>query len=182
MTRFVYFVAMSVDGYIADEADSLRWLEPFDKYDDGSTYESFLDTIGSIVMGADTYTWLLKNAKGEWPYKGIPTWVFAHRELPSFPGADVTFARGDIAEWASELARDAAGKDVWVMGGGALAGQFVDAEKLDELRLFTIPVILGGGRPLFAMRATGSLELTSIKQHDLGVVESIYLVTTTPHA
>lgn len=182
MTRFVYFTAASADGYIADEADSMRWLEPFDEYDDGTTYDEFIATVGSIVMGADTYQWLLRNIKGEWPYSNIPTWVFAHRELPDFPGADITFARGDIEEWVPELARDAAGKDVWVMGGGALAGQFVDAEKLDELRLFSIPVILGGGRPLFAMRSTGSLELTSVKQHNLGVVELNYLVSTTARA
>ncbi|GAA2553134.1 dihydrofolate reductase [Neomicrococcus aestuarii] len=182
MTRFVYFVAASVDGYIADEADSMRWLEPFDEYDDGSTYDAFIASVGSIVMGADTYQWLLKNVKGNWPYTGIPTWVFAHRELPSFLGADVTFARGDIEEWVPELARDAAGKDVWVMGGGALAGQFVDAEKLDELRVFSIPVILGGGRPLFAMRSIGKLELTSLTQHKLGVVELQYSVSTTAHA
>jgi dihydrofolate reductase len=183
MARFRYYVAASVDGYIADAQDSLDWLMAFDDFEGNQdVMADFLASIGSLVMGAGTYRWLLENMGGGWPYAGLPTWVLTHRELPAFPGADITFIRGDIAEWVGDIADDAGQKDVWVMGGGQLAGQFVEGGYLDELILFTIPVVLGGGRPLFAMGSTASLVPTTGVEHGMGVRETRYDVVAPPAA
>ncbi|MEE1620168.1 dihydrofolate reductase family protein [Zafaria sp. Z1313] len=175
MTRIRYYVAASADGYIADERNSLDWLLRFDDTAglEGAT-EEFMAEVGSIVMGGETYAWLLANAPGEWPYTGIPTWVFTHRELPATPGADLTFIRGDVHEWVGDIREDAGEKDVWMMGGGSIAGQFADAALLDEVILFTMPVALGGGRPLLAMRGQLKLAPTLVKEYDDGVRETRY--------
>jgi dihydrofolate reductase len=109
-------------------------------------YPSFIEGIGALVMGASTYEWLLRNQQ-EWEYTQ-PTWVFTHRELPVLEGADVRFARGRVREVHDEIAASAGDRDVWVMGGGDLAGQFAEAGLLDEFWVQFAPVTLGEGRPL----------------------------------
>lgn len=181
MTQFRYYVAASVDGYIADENDRLDWLMEFDGFEgQAEGYQEFLGQIGAIVLGADTYSWMLREMGAEWPYPGLPAWVFTHRELVAFPGADLTFVRGEVSEWAGDIARSANGKDVWVVGGGSVAGQFADEGLIDELFLHTMPVVLGGGRPLFAMRGTAKLELSSTRQHPGGILENRYAMLKAP--
>ncbi len=85
-----------------------------------------------------------------------------------------------MTEWAGDIARSANGKDVWVVGGGSVAGQFADEGLVDELFLYTMPVILGGGRPLFAMRGTAKLELTSTRQYAGGILENRYSLLKAP--
>ncbi len=181
MTQFRYYVAASVDGYIADEHESLEWLMEFEGFEgQAEGYAAFLENIGAIVLGADTYSWMLREMGDEWPYAGIPVWIFTHRELAAFPGADLSFVRGEVTEWAGDIARSANGKDVWVVGGGSVAGQFADEGLVDELFLYTMPVILGGGRPLFAMRGTAKLELTSTRQYAGGILENRYSLLKVP--
>lgn len=181
MTQFRYYVAASVDGYIADENDQLGWLMEFEGFDgQEAAYNEFFKDIGAIVLGADTYSWMLREMNGEWPYAGLPVWIFTHRELAAFPGADLTFIRGEVPFWAGDIARSANGKDVWVVGGGSIAGQFIDEGLLDELFLYTMPVLLGGGRPLAAMRGKGKLKLTSSKQFAGGILENRFDIVKAP--
>lgn len=185
MTRFRYFVAASVDGYIADEHDSLDWLTSYDDYHVGfhDPAAAFLQEIGAVVMGADTYRWLgnhMSKTRAPWPYAGTPCWVFTHRELAAEAGADLTFIRGDVEEWAGDIAADAGEKDVWVLGGGGLAGQLLDAGYLDEVILFTIPILLGGGRHLASLRAPLELTPTMSREYGRGVRETRYDVAKPP--
>jgi dihydrofolate reductase len=180
MARNRYYVAASADGYIADQQNSLEWLFEVDFDEHESSMDGFMSEVGALAMGADTYSWMLANVGDGWPYSGIPTWVFTHRELAAFPGADLTFIRGDVTEWIGDITEDAGEKDVWVVGGGSLAGQFVDAGLLDELILFSMPVILGGGRPLFAMRGRAPLVQTSSVDYGGGVRETRYDVVKRP--
>jgi len=152
MTRTTYYTAATLDGFIADPDDSLDWLFVQEQDEQGPlNYDEFIARIGAIVMGATTYEWILRhNAQtGEkWTYD-MPAWVVTHRELPGVDGADVRFAQGDVAPLHKELAAAAGGKDVWVVGGGDLAGQFADAGLLDDIVVYLAPVTLGAGRPIF---------------------------------
>ena len=152
MTRTSYYTAMTLDGFLADEHDSLDWLFTQDQDEHGPlSYEEFIARVGSIVMGATTYEWILRhNAEtGEpWVYE-LPVWVVSHREHPGVEGADIRFARGDVGPLHDELVAAAGGKDVWVVGGGDLAAQFAEIGKLDEVICYIAPVTLGAGRPLF---------------------------------
>ncbi|MDF1490388.1 dihydrofolate reductase family protein [Tessaracoccus caeni] len=142
-----YYTASSLDGFIATGDHSLEWLFTQDFDVEGPmAYPRFIEGIGVLVMGASTYEWLLRH-QDEWTYTQ-PAWVFTHRELPVPTGADVRFVHGDVATVHPELVRAAGEKDVWVMGGGDLVGQFADAGLLDDVWVQFAPITLGSGQPL----------------------------------
>ncbi len=155
MAKTVYYTATSLDGYIADPDDSLDWLFVQDVDATGpQNYDAFIAGIGALAMGATTYEWIrarITASVEKWTYT-VPTVVFTHRDLPAVDGADLRFVSGDPAQVHAELVAAAAGRDVWVVGGGDLAGQFADAGLLDEIVVSIAPVTLGAGRPLFPRR------------------------------
>lgn len=166
MTRTVYYTATTLDGYLADEHDSLDWLFVQDIDQDGANgYDAFIAGIGAVVMGRTTYEWILAHMgrTGEsWSY-AMPSWVFTHGDLNTVDGADVRFVQGDVAPVHAEMAAAADGKDIWVVGGGDLAAQFAEAGLLDQLVLSIAPVTLGKGRPLFPRPF--NLRLTELAQN-----------------
>ena len=152
MAEFVYYVGSSLDGYIAADGGGLAWLERFNSVEGmAGSYEAFESSVGCVVMGGATYAWIRERSPGTWPYR-VPCWVFTHHELAVDDGADVVLVRGDVTEFADELRRDAGAKDVYIVGGGALAGLFLAAGLVDRIILTLVPVALGGGVPLFGGR------------------------------
>ena len=153
-----YYTASSIDGFIADAENSLEWLFPNDIDQAGPmNYQAFIAEVGALAMGATTYQWLLDHFADEWHYEQ-PVWVFTNREF-SKPDADVRFVSGSVASVHADLVAAALGKNIWVVGGGDLAGQFADAGLLDEVWVQYAPVALGGGAPLLPRR----LELTLLE-------------------
>jgi dihydrofolate reductase len=154
-----YYTATSLDGFIADENHSLEWL--FTRQQDRSgplNYADFIADVGAIAMGATTYEWIVEHelagedpSEWKWPYE-MPSWVFTHRELRVAANADVRFVQGDVRPVHEEMARAAEGRNVWIVGGGDLAGQFADAGLLDEVIVYVAPVTLGAGAPLLPRR------------------------------
>ena len=115
-------------------------------------------------MGSTTYEWILDHefagkdpADWKWPYD-IPGWVFTHRQLPVVPGAQIEFTSADIAAVHREMVSAAGDKNVWIVGGGDLAGQFADEGLLDEVIVMIAPVTLGAGAPLLPRRIELHLE------------------------
>ena|SRR5690554_5559593 len=156
--RILFDTASTINGFIADEQNSLEWLfavEGGDHPDEGL----FPSGAAVLVEGSTTYEWLLTHDKVlEHPEKWAefhgdrPVYVMTTRDLPVPEGADVRFRSGAIAELLPELREVAAGGDIWVVGGGDLAGQFLDAGALDEIALSVAPVALTGGAPVFPRR------------------------------
>ncbi|HVK30355.1 MAG TPA: dihydrofolate reductase family protein [Nocardioides sp.] len=156
MTRTTYYTATTLDGFIADPDDSLAWLlrQPQDEGGGPQSYDDFIQRIGALVMGSTTYEWVLAHLErtGEEWFYSQPSWVMTSRDLPVLEGADVRFASGPVTDVYDAL-RDAAGDlDIWVVGGGDLAGQFADAGLLDDIVVSVAPVTLGAGRPLLPRR------------------------------
>jgi dihydrofolate reductase len=159
-----YYTATSLDGFIADESHSLDWL--FTRQQDRSgplNYAEFVADVAAIAMGATTYEWILDHefadkdpAEWKWPYD-VPSWVFTHRDLREVPNADIRLVSGDVAPVHEEMLRAAGERNVWIVGGGDLVGQFADAGLLDEVIVYVAPVTLGAGAPLLPRR----LELQS---------------------
>lgn len=146
-----FYTASTLDGFIATPDHSLEWLFAQDFDTEGPmAYPAFVEGIGALVMGASTYEWLLRN-DDSWGYTQ-PTWVFTHRELAVPEGADVRFAQGEVRELHEAIVASAGERDVWVVGGGDLAGQFAEAGLLDEVWVQFAPVTLGEGRPLLPRR------------------------------
>ena len=149
-----YYTATSIDGFIADADNSLEWLFQFEG-ESADTYGPFIADVGAIAMGSTTYEWVREHVAGHpeegWPYQQ-PSWVFSSRPQQPIAGADLRFVSGPVAPVHAEMAAAAAGKNIWVVGGGDLAGQFYDAGLLDDLILTVASVTLGAGAPLLPRR------------------------------
>ncbi|WP_353988014.1 dihydrofolate reductase family protein [Ruicaihuangia caeni] len=158
MGRIVFDTATSLNGWIADEQHSLEWLFVVEN---GETPDEGLYPADArvLVEGASTYEWLLREQRLlEHPEKWAefhgekPVFVFTTRTLPVPAGADVRFVSGPVLDALPAIRDAASGGDVWVVGGGDLAGQFLDAGALDVLALSVAPVALTGGAPLLPRR------------------------------
>lgn len=161
MTKLTYYTATTLDGFLADPDDSLAWLLRQQIDDDGPfNYGQFIAGIGAIVMGSTTYEWVLRNDPEPWSYT-VPAWVMTSRVLDIPEGADVRLASGDVRTVYSRMVEAAGGRDLWVVGGGNLAGQFADAGLLDEIIVSIAPVTLGSGKPLLPRRLDLRLAETS---------------------
>lgn len=177
-----YYSATTLDGFLATEDDSLDWLFPLGDLAE-SSYPDFIAQVGALAMGSATYEWMLRNAEqviaevgSPWPYTQ-PTWIFSSRALPRVEGADIRFAKGDVQAVHAEMRAAAGGKNIWVVGGGDLAGQFYDAGLLDELILQVGSATLGRGKPLFPRRVLSPvLQLQSVRQMGTSMVELRYAV------
>ncbi|WKG03834.1 dihydrofolate reductase family protein [Mycolicibacterium sp. HK-90] len=151
--KTVYYTASSLDGFIVDAEGSLDWLISRDIDQDGPFgYDEFIKTIGALAMGSTTYEWIVQNHPGEWMYEQ-PAWVLTHR--PEIIAAEhpVQVFSGDIAELHAKLVAAAAGKDVWVIGGGDVAAQFATAGLIDEMIVSYAPCSLGEGAPVLPVRS-----------------------------
>ena len=192
MSRTQYYCAATLDGFIADADDGIDWLMGYEgSYEgdgaepgpmsEGGSYDEFYDQVGALVSGSTTYEFLLDHISGggEWPYPGKPYWVLSSRELPlpEGDGADVRIAKADVAELHQEMSAAAGEQNLWIVGGGNVASQFADAGLLDEVLVTVVPVVLGGGKPLFDRRLPGEpLRLTGATVFETGMVELRFAV------
>lgn len=175
-----YYTASSLDGFIATPDHSLEWLFQLGDINDTS-YPAFIREVGALAMGASTYEWMLRHVVkpgagpvAPWPYEQ-PAWVFTHRTLPGVAGADIRFVQGDVRPVHEQMSAAASGRNVWLVGGGELVGQFHDAGLLDELIVQVGSVTLGAGRPLLPRRIDfPPLRLTSARQVGTGFAELRY--------
>jgi dihydrofolate reductase len=181
-----YYTAASVDGFIATVDDSLEWLFPLGELA-ATGYPAFIADVGALAMGSASYEWMLRHVVGPqatrpepWPYTQ-PAWVFSSRRLPSVPGADIRFVRGDVRPVHAEMVAAAGGRNVWIVGGGELAGRFYDHGLLDELIVQVGSVTLGAGKPLLPRAITSPpLRLLSARQVGPGFAELHYEVPRPP--
>ncbi len=186
MTVTQYLTATTLDGFIADAHNSLDWLFKVPQGEDAEQrWEAFIGDVGVLAMGATTYSWVLEHEDllthpERWRafYGDRPCWVFTHRELPAIPGTDVRFVSGDVAPVHAEMVAAAAGRNVWLVGGGELVGCFHDAGLLDEVRVSIAPVTLGAGAPLLPRRIEG-LSLREVRRNG-GFADLVYDVGYPP--
>ena len=159
MSLTQYYTAATLDGFIADPENSLDWLFTREREDNGPfDYDRFIGDVGALAMGSTTYEWILdhefkdkERAEWQWPYD-IPCWVFTHRSLPVVPNARIEFTSAEVSAVHEEMMRAAGDRNVWIVGGGDLAGQFADVGLLDEVIVTIAPVTLGAGAPLLPRR------------------------------
>ena len=159
MSLTQYYTATTLDGFIADPDNSLDWLFTRNRQEDGPlNYGDFIAGVGALAMGSTTYEWILDHefagkdpVEWKWPYD-IPCWVFTHRQLPVVADSRIELTSADIATVHKEMVEAAGDRNVWIVGGGDLAGQFADVGLLDEVIVSIAPVTLGAGAPLLPRR------------------------------
>lgn len=172
--RTQYYTATSLDGFIATLDDSLEWLFPLGRIED-TDYPQFFREIGALAMGAATYEWILrhsvkmtKETGTRWPYRQ-PVWVFSHHPHDHIPEAEIHFVQGDVRPVHEAMHKAVKDKNIWLMGGGDLVGQFYDAQLLDEIIVQVGSVTLGSGKPLLPRRIVSpSLLLMSAERFGPG--------------
>ena len=169
-----YYTATAIDGFIADEHNSITWLQQQERSSKRSDrFRTFFADVGAIAMGATSYEWILAHEgplqnPERWHqfYGDTPCWVFTHRHLPAIPGAPLHFVQGAVAPVHKTMADTAGGKNIWLIGGGDLVGQFMDSGLLDQIILLVAPVTLGAGAPLLPRRYTTQLRLSNVDRDE----------------
>jgi dihydrofolate reductase len=181
-SRVTIHMAASLDGFIARRDGSTGWLETRDEYAGGeemdpALVEAFLKSIDCYVMGSKTYETALNfAAKGlGWVYGDKPTFVLTSREL-SPVRETVQFYSGDLAELVNDRLRPAY-RNIWVVGGGKVAGECLRLGLADEIRYSILPVLIGDGLQFFeALDRDVPLHLTEVKAYRSGMVGLCYEV------
>lgn len=150
MARILGYIATSLDGFIATADENLDWLTQQPDLDLGEhDYHHFIERIRTVVMGRATYDWIARYP-GEWEYEGKRVIVVTSRPIDNPKGPLET--RAEVPALIAEL-RALDDGDVWMVGGGKLQMAFMEAAALDEIEVYVISEIIGGGLPLFP--ATG---------------------------
>lgn len=142
------YIASTLDGYIAAADHSFSFLDPYPAEDAG--YADFYADIGTLVMGRVTYEVCRRTM--QWPYAGKRSIVVTSGEIADLPADAETWSAG-VEALISHLRAEAT-QDIWIVGGGRLQQALIDRDALDRLDHFIVPVILGGGIPLYPAGAT----------------------------
>lgn len=181
MSELVYYVAQSVDGYIATPDGGIEWLHEIDDDDaEGEDYgfHAFISTVDALIMGRGTYDKIVDF--GSWPYGELPAWVLTHRPAEALEGARLTFVDEDAEAVAARL-EEAGSERAWLVGGGVVAAAFADAGLIDTWVISVIPVVLGEGIPLVAPLGEWSrLRAVDTRTFDSGLVQTTYRARSGP--
>ena len=164
------YVAITVDGYIARKDGRVDFLDVYNPNDFG--FQRFLAQVGIIIMGRASYD--QAAAFADWPYVGKRIVVLTHRPLAvTKPGVECY--SGDLRSLIANLRCDTT-QDIWVFGGARVARDMLDANLIDQIELFVIPLLLGEGKPLFPPSAKPTrLRLDRTERYSpSGVVELVY--------
>jgi dihydrofolate reductase len=146
MRKIILGLGISLDGYIARPNGEVDFLFMPKDY----SMAPFFATIDTAIMGRKTLDAALKMGGGSSPSGGgMATYVFS-RSKPPGERDGLTFVNESPAAFVRRLRkRKGKSKDIWLMGGGELAREFLKADLVDELYLGVVPVLLGEGIPLF---------------------------------
>lgn len=175
MRKVTYGAACSLDGYIAREDGSVDWLNW--SPDVERLTNAYWAGVDTVLMGRKTYE--VARASGSGAYPGVTNYLFS-RTLDADPEPTVSLVRGDAAEFVARL-KDAPGRGICLMGGGALAHTLLEAGLVDEVGINIQPIILGTGIPFFhRMTRTANLELVQVEQVEGGCVYVLYRVRLSP--
>lgn len=173
MRKVILFIAVSLDGYIADKSGDVGWLHGQGGDNENiDTYSEFIKEIDTVLMGWNTYHQVVTElSPNEWIYGDLSTYVFTHKRMESIE--NICFTAEHPEDLVKEL-RNQDGKDIWICGGAELAGQLMQADLIDRYYISVIPTILGEGIRLFGkMEKERKLSLVGTQNYN-GIVELIY--------
>lgn len=142
MRKVVLYIAMSLDGYIADRKGGVGWLDKYESQ--SSSYDDFIKTVDTVIMGKRTYDQITVLSPDQWVYDGLTSYVITHKDAVS--NDKIKFVRSEPKALVSHL-KEQPGKDIWICGGADIINQL--SSLIDEYRITVIPTILGSGISLF---------------------------------
>ena len=174
MRKVKLFIAMSVDGYIADKNGGVAFLQgDEDCLENESTYSEFIKNIDTVLMGWNTYNQIITELSPDnWVYDNLLTYVFTHREQQD--SDKIIFTSDNLEELIKKL-KGVEGKDIWICGGADLVQQAISSDVIDEYLISIVPTILGNGIKLFSQNdAEHKLKLINTITNN-GIVELNYI-------
>ena len=173
MKKISLFIAMSLDGYIADNKGSVNWLVG-QSNDNNSidAYSEFVKNIDTVIMGWNTYHQIVTElSPNEWVYDDFTTYVVTHN--PKTSSGKIQFTDKSPVELVKKIQKES-GKDVWVCGGANLIQQLIREDMIDCYYITVIPTILGSGIRLFE-NANHEIKLRLLKTQTYnGMTDLIY--------
>ncbi|MBD9415174.1 dihydrofolate reductase [Pseudomonas sp. PDM16] len=171
--QLIYYVAASLDGYIARPDGRVDWLHEVDSSGDDHGYPAFYQSIDGLLMGRATYD-MTRNLTGNWPYPDKACLVLARNPIDAAT-SNIQGRHCTPADALDELAERGC-KRVWLVGGGSLAANCLAAGLLDELVVNVVPYLLGAGIPLFSTGLERPLRLVGERRFDSGLIQMHYQV------
>ncbi|MDQ0174984.1 dihydrofolate reductase family protein [Bacillus chungangensis] len=146
--KVVLYIAISMDGYIADEHGNINWIERHvETLEEDYHYETFFSKIDTVILGRKTYDQIVNElSPNAYPYKGTKSYVLTSKKEEN--QEEIAFVNEDVIELVSKLKKET-GKDIWIVGGSQIAMSLVKENMIDEYQIAIIPVLLGKGIPLF---------------------------------
>lgn len=139
--KSIYYVAASLDGFIADIDERVGWLDKLKINQQATGCDSFFDTVDALLMGRKTYDFVYDY--GQWPYEDKLTWVCTSREIPRMEGCNLQSERE--LNTAMEQAQRQGVETLWVVGGGRLVGSLIKEQLLTHISVSVMPILLGDG-------------------------------------
>ncbi len=172
MADVILYIAVSVDGYIADEQGGVSWLDRYNQDGIDYGYDAFFRRLGAVVMGGNTYRQVL--GFGDWPYSEVETCILTRQGIGDPPAPNVRAYAGKMDVLVSEL-KSRLEQDIWLVGGTQVIKAFLDLDLVDEFIITVIPTLLGKGLPLFSGSERGNdLQLVESRPFPNGVVQLTY--------
>jgi dihydrofolate reductase len=146
MKKIILYIALSIDGRIAEPDGSIEWLSEFPITEEMNYgYKEFMASIDTIIMGGRSWR-ELSNMDAMGVYADKTVYVVSRHNWGD--NENVNFITENVIEQITNL-RNEPGKDIWLFGGGELVSMLLAADLVDEMQIAYIPVILGEGIPLF---------------------------------
>lgn len=174
MKKVILYIAMSLDGYIADKNGKVNWLDKFNEDEIYQNYNNFIKDIDTVIMGYNTYNQIITElSPNNWVYKDFKSYVLTHNNIED--KNNIYFTSEKIYNLIDKIKKEKSGKNIWILGGSSIVNQLIKENLIDEYYISVMPVILGEGIKLFSSGNTAvNLKLINNKIYNNGVVELIY--------
>jgi len=170
--KIILYISTTLDGFIARKNGSVDFLDPYNESGDDYGHKKFYESIGTIVMGNNTYKQFGSSKEFKEYYKGKPIFVFSRKSKGK--KESITFVNENVTEFVRSI-RSKKNKNIWLLGGAGIIDEFLKHDLIDEYIITIIPILLGEGISLFKENnLTRKLKLVEIKKFNLGVVQVHY--------
>lgn len=172
MRKIILYLAISIDGYLADEKGQVDWLNGQEDMEMFDSYGLFIKHVDTVIMGWNTYHQIVfELSPNNWPYANLKTYVITHHQQVS--SESIIFTDENPIDLIRRI-RHTEGKDIWICGGASLAQQLMQADIIDIYHFTIIPTLLGKGIRLFSYLPK-EMKLKLIEQRSYnGIIEAKY--------
>jgi len=169
--KVIFYIATSLDGYIAKPHDDLGFLSLVQKDGEDYGYAEFEYSVDTVILGRKTYDWIMKQVP-EFPHAGKNSYIITRTPRPGF--GKTNFYSGNIKDLIIRL-KSEKGKNIFIDGGAEIVHELLKEKLIDEFIVSIIPILVGNGTKLFKEgHPEQKLKLVSTKSFDTGLVQLHY--------